>query len=89
MPDPRLLPVLIVDDARMIVASVRAVLGQFGFRDVDAVGDGAAGLARMRRRRYGLVMADWNMPPTTGYDLLQRIRADQDLSATPFVMMSN
>lgn len=89
MPDPRLLPVLIVDDTPMIVASVRAVLGQLGFRDVDAVEDGAAGLTRMRRRRYGLVIADWNVPPTTGYDLLQRIRKDQDLGATPFVMMSN
>lgn len=43
----------------------------------------------MRRCRYGLIVADWNVPPMTGYDLLQRIRADQDLCETPFVMMSS
>lgn len=88
MPDPRALPVLIVDDAPMIAAVARAMLGQLGFRDVEAAPDGSAGLARMRKRRYGLVIADWNALPVGGYDLLQRVRADQNLRETPFVMMS-
>lgn len=87
--DPRRLPVLVVDDAPMTVAIVRAVLGQLGFRDIDAASDGSAGLVRLQRRRYGLIIADWNVSPMPGYELLRRIRADQSLRETPFVMMSH
>ncbi len=42
----------------------------------------------MRERQYGLVISDWNMEPMTGYDLLQEVRSDPGLAATPFIMVT-
>ncbi|TXN21822.1 response regulator [Methylobacterium sp. WL9] len=88
MTDHRSMPVLVVDDVPAVVAVVRAVLGQIGFPDVDEAADGTAALAAMTERRYGLVISDWNMSPMTGYELLRRVRADESLRETPFVMMT-
>ena len=70
------MPVLIVDDYNTMIRIIRNLLRQLGFEHVDDAHDGAAALEKMRRRRYGLVISDWNMEPMTGYDLLQRVRAD-------------
>ena len=35
-----------------------------------------------------LVLSDWNMQPTTGLELLQRVRADDEVKAVPFVMVT-
>ncbi|HEV7636286.1 MAG TPA: response regulator, partial [Bradyrhizobium sp.] len=59
-----------------------------GFNDVDDAADGSAALARMRDRKYGLVISDWNMEPMSGYDLLKEVRADPALAATPFIMVT-
>ncbi len=37
-------------------------------------------LTKMRSRKYGLVISDWNMEPMTGYDLLREVRADPALA---------
>jgi two-component system chemotaxis response regulator CheY len=42
----------------------------------------------MRSKKYGLVISDWNMAPMTGYDLLREVRADPNLGATPFIMIT-
>ncbi|TXN76590.1 response regulator [Methylobacterium sp. WL18] len=82
------MPILVVDDVPMIVEVVRAVLGKIGFCDVDTARDGSDALVRMRERRYGLVISDWNMDQVTGYELLRRVRADPALRETLFVMMT-
>ena len=38
--------------------------------------------------KYGLVISDWNMEPMTGYELLKQMRADPQLNATPFIMVT-
>ena len=88
MLDPRTRHVLVVDDAPLIVEIVRAVLEQIGFLDIDEARDGRAALVTLRSRAYGLVISDWNMEPMGGFELLRRIRADQALRDTPFVMMT-
>src|SRR5262249_49689287 len=50
--------------------------------------DGTVALNKMRQKKYGLVISDWNMEPMTGYDLLQQVRADRDLFNTPFIMIT-
>ena len=56
--------------------------------DVDDANNGAAALDKMRAKRYGLVISDWNMEPMTGYDLLQQVRSDPGLGNTPFIMVT-
>ncbi|MGB7102206.1 MAG: response regulator [Xanthobacteraceae bacterium] len=85
--DPKM-PVLVVDDYATMVRIIRNLLRQLGFADVDDASDGVAAIAKMHTKRYGLVISDWNMEPMTGFDLLRQVRADPDLSDTPFIMVT-
>ena len=81
-------PVLVVDDSATMIGIIRKLLQQLGFIDVDDAGDGAAALTKMRAKRYGLVISDWNMESMTGYDFLREVRGDPGLKRTPFIMMT-
>jgi len=81
-------PVLVVDDSGMMIAILRKLLGQIGFMDVDDAHDGATALTKMRDRRYGLVISDWNMQPMSGYDFLCEVRRDETLKRTLFIMVT-
>jgi two-component system chemotaxis response regulator CheY len=82
------MPILVVDDYNTMVRIIRNLLHQLGFQDVDAAPDGSAALAKLRSRKYGLVISDWNMEPMTGYELLKQMRADPQLNAMPFIMVT-
>ena len=88
MPADASMSILIVDDYNTMVRIIRNLLKQLGFTNVDDANDGSAALAKMREKSYGLVISDWNMAPMTGYDLLREIRADPDLRATRFIMVT-
>ena len=81
-------PILVVDDYQTMVRIIRNLLKQLGFEDVDDAGDGSAALDMLKSRTYGLVISDWNMEPMTGYELLQHVRADAELKAVPFIMVT-
>lgn len=85
--DPSM-PILVVDDYKTMIRIIRNLLKQLGFEDVDEAADGTEALGKMKERGYGLVISDWNMEPMTGYELLQRVRSDDDLSTTPFIMVT-
>jgi two-component system, chemotaxis family, chemotaxis protein CheY len=85
--DPSM-PVLVVDDYSTMVRIIRNLLRQLGFADIDDANDGASALAKMRAKRYGLVISDWNMEPMSGFDLLQHVRSDPGLGDTPFIMVT-
>ena len=82
------MPVLIVDDYKTMLRIIRNLLKQIGFDNVDEATDGAAALEKMKQRKYGLVISDWNMEPVTGIELLKQVRADSALSGTPFIMIT-
>jgi two-component system chemotaxis response regulator CheY len=84
----RRLPILIVDDYKTMLRIVRNLLKQIDFDDIDDATDGPTALRRLKQRTYGLVIADWNMRPMTGLELLQAVRADAALAATPFIMIT-
>ena len=81
-------PVLVVDDYQTMVRIIRNLLKQLGFENVDEASDGREALEKMRTKKYGLVISDWNMEPMTGYELLREVRADEILKPTPFIMVT-
>jgi two-component system chemotaxis response regulator CheY len=85
--DPSM-PILVVDDYQTMVRIIRNLLKQLGFEDVDDASDGSAALAKLKQKKYGLVISDWNMEPMTGYELLRHLRADESLRSTPFIMVT-
>jgi two-component system, chemotaxis family, chemotaxis protein CheY len=78
--------VLVVDDYNTMVRIIRNLLR---LRD-DRRGKRRHGraLAKMRQRKHGLVISDWNMQPMTGYGLLREVRCDPELADTPFIMVT-
>ena len=82
------MPILVVDDYRTMVRIIRNLLTQLGFSDVDEAVDGTEALQKLKRRRYGLVISDWNMEPMSGYELLRQVREDGRLTRTPFIMVT-
>ncbi len=82
------MPVLVVDDYQTMIRIIRNLLTQLGFKNIDEAKDGRQALEKMQGARFGLVISDWNMEPMTGYELLQQVRADEKLKATPFIMIT-
>ena len=80
--------VLVVDDYKSMVRIVRGMLNQLGFVNVDDAPDGAAAMALLKEKNYGLVLSDWNMQPVTGLELLKQVRAEEKTKGTPFVMVT-
>ena len=82
------MPILVVDDYSTMIRIICNLLKQLGYQNIDNANDGATALAKMRAKRYGLVISDWNMEPMSGYDLLKEVRADAALATTPFIMIT-
>lgn len=82
------LRILIVDDYKTMLRIIRNLLRQIEFQDIDEASDGTEALQLLAQKDYGLIISDWNMEPMTGYDLLREVRANPELSQTPFIMIT-
>jgi len=80
--------VLVVDDYNTMIRIIKNLLRQIGFEDIDDASDGALALAKMRTKKYGLVISDWNMEPMTGFELLKQVRSDPAIDSLPFIMIT-
>lgn len=80
--------ILIVDDYKTMLRIIRNLLKQVDMHNVDEATDGSEALTKLRAGRFDLVISDWNMEPMTGLQLLQEVRADARLKATPFIMVT-
>lgn len=82
------MPILIVDDYKTMLRIIRNLLKQLGFSNVDEASDGSTALQKLRDKKYGLVISDWNMEPMSGLQLLKEVRADSRLNGLPFIMVT-
>lgn len=82
--------VLIVDDMLTMRKLVGKVCKEIGFTDLTEATDGALAWKAINETQppFGLVISDWNMPNTTGLDLLKRVRADTRFTKLPFIMVT-
>ncbi len=82
---------LIVDDDAEMRLTLRDMLESLGAARVWAVADGNKALERMRALEFGrndVVLADWNMQPMTGLELLDAVRTDRRLCQVYFVIIT-
>ena len=80
--------ILIVDDYKTMLRIIRNLLSQLGFNNVDEATDGVMAFQKLKEKSFQLVISDWNMVPMTGLELLKKVRADEQLKALPFVMIT-
>jgi DNA-binding response OmpR family regulator len=74
--DPAALRVLIVDDDPTMAALIRKLLQQVGYQHIRTVNRGTEALAESANAE--LVVLDYQLPDTTGIDLLPRLLARPD-----------
>lgn len=81
--------IMIVDDSRAMRMIVRRTLKQAGF-DKYEVDEAQNGVEALQKLKVGpqpkLVLSDWNMPDMSGYELLTKLRADNN--NVPFAMIT-
>jgi len=80
--------VLIVDDHKTMLQIIKNLMAQLGFNNIDFATNGSEALQKLRNEKYGLVISDWFMEPTTGLQLLQEVRDDDELKRMPFIMVT-
>ncbi len=84
--------VLVIDDARSMRRTIRNILKDFGFKKIVEAEDGKEGLKILEQSistgKFGLILCDWNMPNTSGVEVLQSIKANSELKDIPFIMVT-
>ncbi len=81
--------ILIVGPNYVFQKTVRQMLGNLGFRDIDDAKDGARAWEQIKRSNPHIVISQWNMPEITGIALLKLMRADDDFSDIPIVLCTD
>ena len=82
------LPVLVVDDSSTMIGIISGLLRKIGFADIDVAQDGHSALDRLRRKKYGLVLSDWEMQPMSGEQLFKEMRQDKTIGKVPIILIS-
>ena len=80
--------ILIVDDFATMRKVIRNILKQLNYENIVEAEDGLVALKVLKSQKIDFVICDWNMPNMTGLELLKAVRADADLTATPFLMVT-
>ena len=85
---PRARPVLIVEDDKSIREGIKAVIESDG-REAFVASNGREAIDVLRRiPTPGLILLDLMMPVMTGWEFLANLRADDEFSAIPVVIVS-
>ena len=79
--------ILVADDNPANLKLLEDLLGFHGY-EVEAVSDGDAALASVRRRVPDLMLLDVLMPGMDGYEVCRAVRADPALAMLPVVMVT-
>lgn len=79
---------LVVDDNEDNRYTLTRRLQREGYRNLTSANDGQQALELLQSRLFDLVLLDVMMPGLTGYEVLERMRADSRLRHVPVIMIS-
>ena len=80
--------IMIVDDEPIIVEILRSVLEDVGYHRFIETSDSTGALALLADNKPDLVLLDVNMPEVTGLDILNGLRADENLKHIPAIVLT-
>jgi len=80
--------ILIVDDFSTMRRIIKNLLRDLGFNNTAEADDGSTALPMLQNGSFDFLVTDWNMPGMTGIDLLKAVRADEDLSGMPVLLVT-
>ena len=79
--------VLLIEDEPNIAEAIRFILSRDGWQ-VSTLGDGLGAVERVRAERPDLVILDLMLPGCSGLEVVEAIRADPEMGATPVLMLT-
>ena len=85
--DPSQVTVLIVDDIPLNVLLIQKMLAIFNF-NLRTANDGQSALDSIAEQRPDLVLLDLMMPGIDGYEVIRRVRANDETADLPIVILS-
>jgi two-component system chemotaxis sensor kinase CheA len=80
-------PILVVDDSLTTRLLEQTILEANGYQ-VDLATCAEEALCMARKRAYGVMLVDVEMPGMNGFELLEKVRADPELRETPAILMT-
>jgi two-component system chemotaxis response regulator CheY len=80
--------ILVVDDFSTMRRIIKNLLTDLGYSNISEADDGSTALVALNQGNFDFVVTDWNMPGTTGIELLKAIRADARLKTLPVLMVT-
>jgi two-component system chemotaxis response regulator CheY len=82
------LTVLIVDDFSTMRRIIKNILNDLDFENILEAEDGTTAVNILNTEKVDFIVCDWNMPRMTGLELLQYVRANEELKDLPFLMVT-
>ncbi|MDB5816724.1 MAG: hypothetical protein JWQ11_364 [Rhizobacter sp.] len=80
--------VMMVDDEPMMTEVIQTYLEEAGYTDLVATNDPLDAMELAREVRPGVILLDLMMPGMSGFEILQALRADEELRYTPVIVLT-
>lgn len=82
--------VLVVDDSTAIRKILQRVLRQTDLQlgEIAEAGDGVEALELLRKKRFGLILSDINMPNMDGLQFLSAVRKEEQWKKIPLLLIT-
>ncbi|GBL05035.1 PleD family two-component system response regulator [Glaciecola sp. KUL10] len=80
--------ILIVDDMEAIRSMIKACLRDLGASKISTTFDGEEAWKIIQNQKIDMIVCDWDMPRTTGLELLQLVRSKEESKHIPFLMLT-
>ena len=79
---------IVIAEDEFLIADVLSIMLEDAGHQVEAAPHGIAELSLVKEKRPDLVITDFMMPMMTGLELAQALRADEELSSIPIILVS-
>ncbi|MBP8975073.1 MAG: response regulator [Anaerolineae bacterium] len=79
--------ILCIEDDPEMIELVRLILARHGYEVIGAAG-GETGLETIEREKPALVLLDLMMPEMDGWEVFQRMRADERMRDIPVIVVT-
>jgi two-component system chemotaxis response regulator CheY len=80
--------ILIVDDFATLRMSLKSVLEQLGYPEMDEAKDGQEAVGKLKEKDYDLIISDIDMPVMNGFELLDYVKKDDNLKNIPVIFIT-
>ncbi|HQB85317.1 MAG: Phosphate regulon transcriptional regulatory protein PhoB [Parcubacteria group bacterium ADurb.Bin247] len=82
------LKILVVEDDKFLRELITQKLAREGYDVVSAV-DGEDGVVKVKENKPDIVLLDLILPGIDGFEVLAKIKEDEELSNIPVIILSN